>query len=742
MPIAPSLPSPSTGSCGLYPSSKMPTTFTSVVQFSHIRATKVSKYQKLRVQISLDGEVQESQESILDDNTHEWQEPFSFHADSNSQCEIHLVSKKKNFLCWSCGYKTVRKTGPHNLADLFDASSNGVVKLPLFDSKADKNGVITGDVIFMIANKPLVKRSNTRDTESLRVSGTASVQAPPFEMVLSEKLPSVEAELELTGKGSHLPPPEAPTLNVSPLPLASRYTSYASPQPSPSGVPSPDVPTPQHLVIPPILSPDSHSQLPQSATVPSSARRGVDQLPAGAQAHGSTGGWLPDAATSDRSPVFAHPSFEREELGGTRNSPESTTFTGILCEPPDDLVPGVTVTSCAGSQGAVFADPEPATFSQVNIIISSSSRSGSPLSPSDGSEGSSKRPHAASGFLHVNTGATSPVVRTGSLAQAGERSPAADSQPTASTTHTSDISCLSPFSRTSVLSTPSTAATSPSSHSVNLPTSPARQHKQLPKIDTSCAGPRGQVRKYTVPPITPPTKLRNASLDLPRHELSEKLEYNPSMYSIAPSVSSRNYKTPSERYPSTQRPASRQGHQASPRAPSIRREQIEYDDTQICLDTANLNEQEVAAFLQEVDAALSAMTSRSAVVSSEGPAYLSVPNTGKASGPQSRRPSRQQLRGDFVTHSRDDWEGAVRTTCNAMTSVHPDGPPSRFATPLLGPMNGSHSLLVPQNTSRAKLTHSYTDVNPGTGPLIFVECSDEEPPTIDSRPRGMLRVPS
>lgn len=719
----------------------MPTTFTSVVQFSHIRATKVSKYQKLRVQISLDGEVQESQESILDDSRHEWREPFSFHAESSSQCEIHLVAMKKNFFCWSCGYKTIRKTGPHTLADLFDASSNGVVKLPLFDSKADKNGVITGDVIFMIANKPLVKRSNTRDTESLRVSGTASVQAPPFQMVLSEKLPSMEAELELTGKGSCLPPPEAPTLNVSPLPLASRYTSYTSPQLSPSSVPSPDIPTPQHHVIPPIQSPDSHSQLPQSATVPSPTRPGVDQLPAGAQAQGGTGGWLSDAATSGRSPLVAYPSFDRGNLGGTRNSPQSATFTGVLCEAPDDFVPDVIDMSCAEPPGAIFADPEPATFSQVNIIISSSSRSGSPLSPSGGSESSSKRPHATSGFLHVNTGATSPVLRTGSLAQVGERSPAADSQPTASTTHTSDISGLSPFSCTSVLGTPSTAATSPSSHSVKLPNSPTRQHKQLPKIDTSCAGPRGQVRKYTVPPITPPTKLRNASLDLPRHELSERLEYNPSMYSIAPSMSTRNYKTPSERCPSTQRPASRQGLQASPRAPSIRREQIEYDDTQICLDTANLNEQEVAAFLQEIDAALSAVTSRSAAVSLDGPAYLSVPNTGRASGPQSRRPSRQHLRGDFVTHARDNCEGAVRTTCNAMASVHPDGPPSRFATPLLGPMNGSYSL-VPQNISRAKLTHSYTDVNQGIGPLIFVECSDEDPPTINSRPQGMVRVPS
>ncbi|KAI6010501.1 hypothetical protein EDC04DRAFT_2959984 [Pisolithus marmoratus] len=726
----------------------MPGTFTSVVQFSHIRATKVSKYQKLRVQVSLDGEVQESQESILDDSVHEWREPFSFRAHSSSQCEIHLVAKKNNFFCWSCGYKTIRKTRPHTLADLFDANSNGMVKLPLFDSKADKNGVIIGHVIFMITNKPLTKRSNTRDIDPLRVSGTASVQASPFETVVSEKLPSVEAELELTRKGSHLPPPEAPTLNLSPLPLVSCYPLYASPQLSPSGVPSPDVPTPQHLVIPPILPPDSHSQSPQSATVLSLPRPGVDQLPARIQVHGDAGGQLFNIAASDRSPVFTHPSFEQENLGAIGNSPESATFTGVLCEPPDDFVPDV---PCAEPQDATFADPEPATFSQVNIIISSSSRRGSPLSPSGEPGSSSKRPHAASGFLHVNTGATSPVLRAESLGRAGEYSPATSPHPTASTSHTSDISCLSPFSRTSVMGTPSTAATSPSSHSVKLPNSPARQHKQLPKIDTSCAGPRGQVRKYTVPPVTSPTKLRNASLDLPRHELSERLEYNPSMYSIAPSVSSRNYKTPSERCPSTQRPASRQGFQPSPRAPSVRREQIEYDVTQICLDTASLNDQEVAAFLQEVDAALSAMTSRSAAVSSDGPAYLSVPNTGRASGPQSRRSSRQHLRGDFVTHARDDLGGAARTTCNAMASVnqlsHPDGPPSRFATPLLGPINDSCSLLVPQDSSRAKLTYSHTDVK-GGAPLIFVECNDEEPATLitgsrtDNRSQGMFRAPS
>lgn len=652
----------------------------------------------------------------MDDGIHEWREPFSFHADSSSQCEINLIAMKKNFFCWSCGYKTVRKTRLHTLADLFDASNNGVVKLPLFDSKADKNGVITGNVIFMIANKPLAKRSNTRDMDSLRVSGTASVQASPFEMVVSEKLPSVEAELELTGNGTRSPPPEAPTLNVSPLPLASRYASYASPQPSPSGVPSPDVPTPRHLVIPPILPPDPHSQLPQSATVPSPTWPGVDQLPVRIQAHGDPSGRLSDVATSDRSPLAALPSFERENLG----SPESATFTGVLCEPPDDFIPDVAVIPCAEPQDAI---------GPINIIISSSSRSGSPLSPPGGPESSSKRSHVVSGFLHVDTRATS----TESLDRAGGHSSTTSSQPTTSTTHTSDI--ISPFSRTSVLGTPSTAATSPSSPSVKLPTSPARQHKQLPKIDTSCAGPRGQVRKYTVPPVNSPTKLRNASLDLPRQELSERLEYNPSTYSIPPSVSSRNYKPPSERCPSTQRPASRQGFQASPRATSIRRKQLEYDDNQICLDTANPNEQEVAAFFQEVDAALSAMSTRSVAVSSDGPAYLSVPNTGRASGPQSRRPSRQQLRGDFMTHAMNQ-------------SSHPDCPPSRFATPLLGPMGDSCSLFVPQNISRPKLIHSCSDVNSGTGPLIFVECNDEESTTLvagsrtNSRPQGMFRVPS
>ena len=42
-----------------------------------IQATEVSKYQELRLRITLDGNIQESLESTLDAGVHTWREPFS-----------------------------------------------------------------------------------------------------------------------------------------------------------------------------------------------------------------------------------------------------------------------------------------------------------------------------------------------------------------------------------------------------------------------------------------------------------------------------------------------------------------------------------------------------------------------------------------------------------------------------------------------------------------------------------------
>ncbi|KAG6335390.1 hypothetical protein ID866_3704 [Astraeus odoratus] len=651
----------------------MSSTFTSTVQFSRIQATEVSKYNTVRVQVSLDGRVQESQGSVLDDGMHQWQEPFCFHANSSSQCEIQILAKRKNFFCWAGSYKPIRKTRPYGVGDLLDASSNGVVKLPLFDWKADKNGVIMGNVIFLIANKPLAKEwSNTRDNCSLRASGTASVQTSPFEMVFSEKS-LVRPESEYYARASPLPRicPLTPTEWPSP---SSSLPSAVHPQSPPAGVPSPAGLTPHHLINPPIpLTPESHSQLHQSATAHSNSESGVDCLPTACQAVEYTA----DSATPPEGSAVGNWVAPSQEM--SHRHPDTTK---ILCKPPEALIPEISITPCLVAEPqetgvivpSISVGPEPSSFSQINIIISSSSRSGSPRSPSEGS--SIKRLNAVSGLLHVNTRTAGQALSASpslSRGRSDEPSPDTTSQPTTSTTQTSSVSCLSPFRDSS-----STAATSPSLHSVDLPSPPARPLRQRPKIDTSCVGPRGQVRKYTVPPVNPPTRLRNASLDLPRHE-QEMFDRNPSMHSIAPSVSSRNLNFTSERCLSTQRPASRQGYAASPRAPSIRREQLEFDDTQICLDTANLEDQEVVAFLREVDAALSAITNRSAAAASE---FLSVPNTGRLSSRQSRRPSYQQLRPD---HPRDDWECAMRSSRSVMTAANQprsDNIPSRYATPL------------------------------------------------------------
>ena len=613
-----------------------------------------------------------------------------------------------------------------------------VVKLPLFDPKADKNGDITGNIIFMITNRSLAKeRSATRDNDSVRVSGTASVQASPFEMIFSDKVLSME------GRASP-PLSNALTPVVLPSPSDSRRPSHVPPQP-PTRV-SYDVLNP-HIVPPNLSTLESHFQLPQVTAASSPNKTGVDQLPTGIQALRDLSGQINDTVFSESS-VMKPSTTVTQEDGAPCGSPISPSFISILSEPPQDLVPGIALTPCLVEEPtdvfvpACFGDPEPTTFSQINIVISSSSRSGSPLSASGESN---KKPSSLSGFLRVDTGTAGQGPHTNAIlpsGQVGESSPTTSLQLATSSTHNSGNSRLSPFSQNSLLDSPSTAATSPSLYSVDLPSSRGRQHRQRPKIDTSCVGPRGQVRKYTVPPINPPTKLRNGSLDLPRHAQYEKFEPNHSMYSITPSISSRNMKSGTGRCPSTQRPASRQDYTASPRAPSVRREQLEYDDTQICLDTANLGEQEVAEFLREVDAALSAITSRSVAFASDGPAFLSVPNTGRISSRQSRRPSRQQLHADVSasTYAQDDWEGAVRATWAAAQSSHPDGMPSRFPTPLSG--------LIPRNLSLSsdfpQLKLPSADVNLAAGPSTSEEKGGirmVSRPRTDSQLQGKVRVP-
>ncbi|KAL4078270.1 hypothetical protein V8B97DRAFT_1865968 [Scleroderma yunnanense] len=607
-----------------------------------------------------------------------------------------------------------------------------------------------GNVIFMITNRsPAKERSSTRDNDSLRVSGTASVQVSPIEMILSEKVPSME------GRAS--PPPKALTPVFLPSPSDSHRQSHVPPQPPPTSVSS-DALAP-HIASPILSTPESHSQLPQVTTASSPKKSGVDQLPTGIQPSRHVSGRINNAAFPEGSAMNPTMTLTGED-GVTRGAPESPSFRSVLCDPPEDLAPGIPVTPCFVAEPqstevvapSISEDVRPVAFSQINIIISSSSRSGSPLSISGESDGTNKKGSAVSGFLHVNTGTASQGLHTNPpllSGQAGELSPTTSPQPATSTTHNSGTSCLSPFSQNSFLDSPSTAATSPSLHSIDLPSSPGRQQRQRPKIDTSCVGPRGQVRKYTVPPINPPTKLRNGSLDLPRHDQYGKFENNHSMYSIAPSVSS--FKSAADRCPSTQRAASRQSYAPSPLAPSIRREQLEYDDTQICLDTANLGDQEVAAFLREVDAALSAITNRSAVVASDGPAFLSVPNTGRISSRQSRRPSRQQLRAEppASTYPPDDWEGAVLATWAAANrSSHTDGIPSRFPTPLSGLMDYPRNLSFPHDTPQLKLTPPDADVNLGTGPLISVENTDEKGAVrmvagskADNQSQNKIRVP-
>ena len=78
------------------------------------------------------------------------------------------------------------------------------------------------------------------------------------------------------------------------------------------------------------------------------------------------------------------------------------SFISILYKPPQDLVPGITLTLCLVEEltdlsiPAYSGDLEPTTFSQINVVISSSSCSGSPLSTSGESNKNIHLPQAFS----------------------------------------------------------------------------------------------------------------------------------------------------------------------------------------------------------------------------------------------------------------------------------------------------------------------------------------------------------
>ncbi|KAF9227130.1 hypothetical protein BS17DRAFT_814064 [Gyrodon lividus] len=727
----------------------MPSATAPTLELSHIQASEVSKHQELRLRVSLDGNIQESQESTLNAGVHMWRELFSFDADSNSLCEIHVLAKKRKFFCCPGRYKAIRKTRLQSVGELLvTRSSNGVVRLPLYDSaRTNGNGVIMGNVILLIADttatKDTLKCSSTRDSVSCKDgSGETYLRSPSPEAIPSEKLSLVESESELSRRGSPPPRPMAPTPPTSPPSASPTHSpSYVPLQPPPSA--SHDAFTQQYQYLQPM------SLLPQSAFVSPPPKPGVDRGPAGIETHG-------DAATHPKyvlSPgilssesVTAASSLIGEDMSGLapRGPSDVGSFAPVICEPPEDV-------ACEGSAGSWFPVPphttelamqtlpaplevsEPTTLPQISITLARSSRSNSPLAPSCESDVTIKRPN-----VHVNTGSATQALNVGSTLSPGfvdEPSPYSHSlllvspQPATSTTNTSS-SDLSPFSRTSMslgtaVTTPAQSAASERSKGglPSAPGSPAKQRKERPTIDTSCVGPRGQVRQYrngSVPPVHVPVKLRNASLDLSRCNEYEKFGPNPSMYSIAPSISPRHFRSGGEsRCPSSQ-PASRQGFIPSTRAPSVRREPLEYDEGQICLDTANLGDQEVATFLKEVDAALSAVVNGSPAVAAEGRAFLSVPsaNSRLVSRHQSRKPSSQQLRADLSATIRShEKEGAARTgfslVARSHASPHPDVIPSRVASPLSGQTDTIPRLYV----SQVGVTSSSKPASPSRGAI-------------------------
>ncbi|KAH0828063.1 hypothetical protein J3R83DRAFT_3717 [Lanmaoa asiatica] len=686
----------------------MSSAISSSFEFSHIRATVVSKYQELRVQITLDGNIQESLESTLDAGVHTWREPFSFVANSVSLCEIHVLAKKRKFFCCTGRYKAIRTTRPQSLGELLDTrSSNGgkfhfTIRLPLYDStKTDANGAAMGSIVFLIA-----------DTEG---SCTASLLSPYPEAV-PEKLSLAESDSE--APTSPPPRPKAPTPPASP-PSASPIHCPLNVPPQPP-LPSPDVLTPQYL--------QTTTQLPHSYFAYSPQKSGVDRIHAEMEPDG-------DAAV--------HPKYV---LSPGILSEDSMTAAASLADEdePSGLVPqgSAEIGNFSPSRGCLFLPhtieptslPTPSegfvhgTIPQISITLAKSSRGNSPLAPSScDSDVTIKRPS-----VYVDTGSATQatgVIPTLSISPdfADESSPFSRSAVLASpqpmTATNTSSSGLSPFSRTSMVESPSTGATTPAQSAISevlndaLTSTPgSKQRKERPTIDTSCVGPRGQVRKYrngSVPPVHVPVKLRNASLDLPRSHEYERFEPNPSMYSIAPSISPQHFKKSGDlRCPSSQTPASRQGLAPRTRAPSIRREPLEFDEAQICLDTANLGDQEVATFLKDVDAALSAIVNGSPAVAADSRAFLAVPGATSrlVSRHQSRKPSSQQLRADLSATIRShEKEGAARTgfslVATSHPSPHPDVMPSRAASAL-----STHTDTI------SRLLLSQVDVTPGSIP--------------------------
>lgn len=590
-----------------------------------------------------------------------------------------------------------------------------------------------GNVVFLIADTSVTNESlkhlSTRDSVSYgEESGTASLRSPHPEAV-PEKLSLVAWESE--APTSPPPRPMAPTPPASPPSASIHCPPNVPPQP-PS--PSPKTLTPQYL--------QTTTQLPQCYFGYSPQKSGVDRIPAGTYGDATvhpkyvfSPGTLPDET------MTAAPSFVDEDSpsGPAPQGPaEIGSFTPVICEPPEDIASEGSESWSSVPLHATESTflPTPSgvnhsTIPHISITLAKSSRGNSPLAPSTcDSDVTVKRPS-----VHVDTGSatqamgvapipsTSPGLHDG-LSPFSRSALLASPQPKTSTTNTSS-SGLSPFSRTSMVESPSTAATTPAQSAVSeglkgaLTSAPgpnAKQRKERPTIDTSCVGPRGQVRKYrngSVPPVHVPIKLRNASLDLPRCHEYEKFEPNPSMYSIAPSISPGHVKKSGDlRCPSSQSPASRPGLAPSSRtrASSIRREPLEFDEAQVCLDTANLGDQEVATFLKEVDAALSAIVNGAPAVAADSRAFLAVPSASSRHH-QSRKPSSQHLRADLSATVRNHEKvGATRTgfslVATSRTSPHPpDVIPSRAASPLSG-----HTDTIP------RLFLSQVDMTPGSLP--------------------------
>lgn len=587
-----------------------------------------------------------------------------------------------------------------------------VIRLPLYDStRTDPNGAAMGSVVFLIADTTVTNVSlnqlSTRDSLSYKEGSCAPSLRFPYSEAVQEKLSLAESDSE--APTSPPPRPKGPTPPASPPSASPIHCPRNVPPQLPFPGPSPDGLTPQYM--------QTTAQLPQCYFAYSPQKSGVDRSPAETQVHGDAAvhpKYVPSPGILSDATMTAASSL----VDGEQTSAEIGNFSPVICEPPEDIasegseawssVPPHTTESTylpTPSDGFQIGF-EHGTIPQISITLAKSSRGNSPLVPSScDSEVTAKRPS-----VHVDTGSATQATGVMSALSVSpgfvdELSPLsrsavlASSQPRSATTNTSS-SGLSPFSCTSMVESLSTAATTPAQSAtsevpkdalISAPGSPSRQRKERPTIDTSCVGPGGQVKKYrngSVPPVNVPAKHRNASLDLPRSREYVSFEPNPSMYSIAPSISPRPKKSSDLRCASSQQPASRQGLAPGTRAPSIRREALEFDEAQICLDTPNVGEQEVATFLKDVDAALSAVVNGSPAVAADSRAFLAVPGATSrlASRNQSRKPSSQQLRADLSATVRShEKEGAARTgfslVATSHLSTHPDVIPSRATSP-------------------------------------------------------------